>query len=447
MIPINITLSHYKRKEIQEEIIYSSKNKEIAARFNDKFGSRPDIVNYPKDILEFAKQGATSFHASEELWQNPLTLNPNLRRQELDDLRIGWDLVLDIDCGIFEYSKIAADLLIKALKYHNLKSVSCKFSGNKGFHIGVPFEAFPEIINNEKTELLFPDVPRRIAFYLKELIKKKLGEEIMKLENNDFSKIIEKTKENPKKIRYNEKNEFGDKIPKLNAEPFLNIDTILISSRHLYRIPYSLHEKSGLVSLPIDPSEVSKFKKEQAEPKNIQVSKFRFLERENVIKGEAKQLIVQTFDFTSNKEEEIKIESKKEFEIPQDALNEELFPPCIKLLLKNEIKDGRKRGIFILLNFLTSVGWDYDSVEKLLKEWNKKNQEPLREVYLKGQIRHHKQSRKKILPPNCSNQMYMLDIGVCKPDNLCSKIKNPTSYALRKGFYLNKKKPIKNKKK
>ena len=116
----------------------------------------------------------------------------------------------------------------------------------------------------------------------------------------------------------------------------------------------------------------------------------------------------------------------------------DFFPPCILMLMSGCKEDGRKRAVFILCNFLTSVGWDYNAMENLLKEWNKKNKEPLREVYLLGQIRHHKQSRKKILPPNCSNEMYMLGIGVCKPDNLCSKIKNPVSYALRKGLYSKK---------
>ena len=259
----------------------------------------------------------------------------------------------------------------------------------------------------------------------------------MRFEGNDFSKIMQKTDKAETEIKYFEKNEFGDKIGLLNAEPFLNIDTILISSRHLYRMPYSLHEKSGLVSLPINPSKVLEFEKEDAKPENVKVSRFRFLDRENVIKNETRHLIMQAFDFTLNKEEEIKIAGKREYEIPQAALKDELFPPCIKLIL-NGLEDGRKRALFILCNFLTSVGWDYSAMEKLLREWNKKNKEPLREVYLLGQIRHHKQSRKKILPPNCSNEMYMLGIGVCKPDNLCSKIKNPVSYALRKGFYLKK---------
>ena len=65
MIPINVSLSHYKRDDIQEEIIYNSKDREVAARFNDQFGKRPDVLRHANDILELAKQGATSFHASD----------------------------------------------------------------------------------------------------------------------------------------------------------------------------------------------------------------------------------------------------------------------------------------------------------------------------------------------------------------------------------------------
>ena len=324
-------------------------------------------------------------------------------------------------------------MVIKALKFNDVKAISCKFSGNKGFHIGVPFEAFPERIGNQETKNLFPDAARRIAFYIKELIKKPLGEKIMHYEKNNFSNIIEKTKENTNKITYYEKNKFGDNIAKLNAEPFLNIDTILISSRHLFRMPYSLHEKSGLASVPLNPAEVLDFEKEYANPKNVKVSEFRFLDREKVAKGDARKLLMQAFDFSAKREEEMNAETKRDYEI-KDAMPENFFPPCIKLISRG-LADGRKRALFILINFLTSLGWGYDDIEKYLHEWNKKNAEPLRENYLVGQLRYHKSQKKKILPANCNNLMYYVNIGVCRPDNLCSKIKNPVSYSIRKSFF------------
>ena len=436
MIPISVSLSHYKRTDIRDEMIGNSKDREVAAKFNESFAKRPDILRHSNDILELAKQGATSFHASEELWKNPLQLDPSLRRQELDSLRIGWDLVLDIDCGFFDYSKIAADLVVKALKFHNIKSISCKFSGNKGFHIGVPFEAFPEKVKNDETKKLFPEAPKKIALYIREMIKQPLGDSILKFESNNFNTIIEKTGKKPSDILY-----YKDKVRSLNSEPFLNIDTVLISSRHLYRMPYSLHEKSGLISTPLNPDKVLLFKKEFAIPKNARISKHRFLDREHVENDEAKQLLIQSMDFGA-KEDVVISKSEKEFNAPENALPEELFPPCIKLIL-NGLEDGKKRALFILINFFTSIGWDYESIEKRLKEWNSKNKEQLREVYLIGQLRYHKQVQKKILPPNCSNETYMLGIGVCKPDSLCAKIKNPAQYTTRRAWLMNSGKKIK----
>lgn len=425
MLPLNVTLSHYKRRDIQEEMIRAAENREIAVRYNDKFGSRPDVLNNPNDVLELAKQKATSFHCSEELWSNPLRLSPSMKKHEIEDLRIGWDLVLDIDCDFYEYSKIAADLLIKALKFCDVKSISCKFSGNKGFHIGVPFDAFPEKVHNQDVRLLFPDGLKRIAAYLSEIIKKELAKKI--LNKGDISAITGKTGKS-----FNELVKNGE----FNPYSVLTIDTLLISSRHLYRMPYSLHEKSGLVSVPIDPEKVLEFEKEYAKPQNLKISKFIFLDKEKAIKGEAKKLIVQAFDFSSKMEDVISAERKKGYEI-EDAVPEKFFPPCIKLI-SNGLADGRKRSLFILINFLTSLGWGYKEIEDYLKEWNKKNTEALRDNYLLGQLRYHKTQKKKILPPNCSNNMYYLDIGVCKPDNLCSKIKNPVSYSIRKSVFLRK---------
>ena len=119
MIHLSTALLHYKRADVQQAIVEHASNKEVAARFNDSFGKRPDVLQYPNDVLDMAKKGATSFHCSEELWSNPLHLRPLMNRKDLDELRIGWDLVLDIDCKFIEYSKIAADLIVQALKHHN----------------------------------------------------------------------------------------------------------------------------------------------------------------------------------------------------------------------------------------------------------------------------------------------------------------------------------------
>jgi hypothetical protein len=47
--------------------------------------------------------------------------------------------------------------------------------------------------------------------------------------------------------------------------------------------------------------------------------------------------------------------------------------------------------------------------------------------------------KKPILPPNCKE--FYQSIEICNPDELCSKIKNPVNYVVRKNFYADKKLP------
>ena len=64
-------------------------------------------------------------------------------------------------------------------------------------------------------------------------------------------------------------------------------------------------------------------------------------------------------------------------------------------------------------------------------EWNEKNKPPLRETYIRGQLRWHKNRNTSILPPNCDNEAYYKSFGACKPDEVCRHIKNPVGYPLR----------------
>ena len=196
-------------------------------------------------------------------------------------------------------------------------------------------------------------------------------------------------------------------------------------------MPYSLHEKSGLVSLPIDPSRVMEFKKDMAHPDKVLMPIFGFLER-NVEKESARRLLIQALDFDVKLEEEKKLKEEKKYEeiVIESPIKEQLFPPCIKKILQG-MEDGKKRGIFCLMNFLGKIGWNKQEITKFLHDWNKeKNSEPLREVYLKGQMSGFQPGAK--LPPNCNNDAYYTGLDVCKPDGLCQKIKNPVNYTILK---------------
>tara|TARA_Y100000310_G_scaffold206740_1_gene207172 strand:+ start:3450 stop:5039 length:1590 start_codon:yes stop_codon:yes gene_type:complete len=493
----NPFLLFYSRRDVQEELAEHSLNREIVPKFGNIFGKRPDVVKYPNDVFELAKQGATSFHASEELWKNPLNISTELKKHELDNLRIGWDLMIDIDCPVWEYSKLIAHFVVKSLKRHNINSISCKFSGNKGFHIAIPFETFPSTYQDNETRLLFPDAARTLAAYLIEDIDqdKEFSSIIL---SKGIDSVIEKTKLDYNTLVLNlckscktvvkkkhakfeyicstcaaretiEKDELFKKCKKcnkqmekkeltpssscpncksketyekFNVEEILNIDAIMLSSRHLYRMPYSMHEKSGLVSIPVDVEKIMDFDKKQASPFNLKIPPFKFLDKEKAIKNESTTLFDKAFalkaeiDSEKKQREDLKHKvyessSDVKFEQIQEAIPEELFPPCITLILKG-IEDGKKRAIFSLVNFLATVGWDHDKIESRLKEWNSKNKPPLKENYVTGQIRYHKQFKKNILPPNCNNEMYMKGINVCQPDNYCARIKNPANYSIRK---------------
>ena len=68
-----IAPSYYSRKDVLNAIFEFSANREISRRYFEGFGKRPDSFQYPSDILALVKRGATSFHCSEEIWDDPLS--------------------------------------------------------------------------------------------------------------------------------------------------------------------------------------------------------------------------------------------------------------------------------------------------------------------------------------------------------------------------------------
>ena len=427
MVTISEALLYYKRKDVQRAIVEHAADKEISGCFNMKgFSKRPDILQYPNEVLEMVKRGITSFHCSEEIWKNPLQISSTVPKARLNEMRKGWDLLLDIDCPELELSKMAAHFLVEALEFHEIKSIYVKFSGNHGFHIAVPFEAFPIEVYGKETRTLFPEAPRRIAAYLQHMIEPHLRKAMLEKYNiPEIAKLINKPQ---------------SEITKENIlQPFevLDIDTVLISSRHMYRMPYSFNEKSGLVSIPITADQILTFQKPQARPEKVKVTNIKFIER-NIPRHQATKLFIEAFDFklpSKNKQ----ITTKQTFERIEGIVPEDLFPPCIHNIF-NGIEDGKKRALFILGNFLSSLNWPKAQITTRIKEWNLKNPSPLPDSYIDGQLNSLNQKNSSVLPPNCQNISYYKDLGICTPDNLCSKIKNPVNYSKRKMFALKRSK-------
>jgi len=416
---------YYSRKDVQEALLEAAKNREIVGVFsNGNFGKRPNVLVYPQDILEMVKEGVVSFHGSVERWSNPMVLESGMIKQELDELRIGWDLIIDPDCPDFEIAKLTTNLIVEALKDHGIKKYSIKLTGGKSFHIGLPFEIFPEKINLIETKGLYPELPQKIIEYLKNYIREQLKEEILAIDNPlAIAEKIEKT--------------IAEITDKDGLDPLkvVQIDSMLVSSRHMFRLPFSLHEKTLLVSLPVEVSELNQLKKEDADPLKVKFET-KFLDRKPSLK-EANTLIIEAMDWFLKHRI---VEERTPYRGPKRRIreiNKNYFPPCILKIL-NGISDGRKRSVFILNNFLRNMGWSSDKVETELIQWDEKNKPPLPQRYVKTQFRWHNRQSRNLLPPNCDNQNFYISMGVCLPDHICKAgsnkitIKNPVNYPFRK---------------
>ncbi len=398
---------YYEQDELVDRLVGVAEYREIAPTYPQGYGRRPDAVNFPGDFLQLVEDGAVAFHASVERWRNPLLIDDV---KDMDDLREGWDLVVDIDCDhSFELAKDTAELVVRELRQHGIENIGVKFSGNRGFHIGVRAEAFPDRVSGEDLPELYPRLPRAIIDYIRDELRDEMKR---KVEEYGLGSEMETDEgEDPYQVSDIENN-WGQ--------------------RHLFRLPYSLHDGSWLVSLPIEPDDIQDFEKEQAEMDRVDFET-GFLD--SYEEDEATNLVVQAMDYIEeNRREELKKKkerSERDFETPEDAIPEEYWPPTIHNILEG-LEDGRKRGLFILINFFNTVGYSWPEIRDRVWEWNDRNAEPLREAYVKSQLNWHERREEEVPPPNYDANGYYRDMQVYEGDNLEEKVSNPVSYAFRK---------------
>ena len=408
-----ITHLYYSNPEVQKAIFTFSKNRETVPRYFEGFGKRPDTLEYPGDVFGLVQKGATSFHVSQEIWEDVLKISTSLKPEDFDELRSGWDLLLDIDSKYIDYSKILVELIVKLFKFHGVKNFGIKFSGSKGFHVIVPWKAFPKEINETPTKNMFPEWPRILTKYIMKMTEKELIEKVTHLSKPGFSKYV-RDFQAPKEV-----------MP----------DLILVSPRHLFRAPYSLHEKTSLASVVIKPEELENFQLKDARPLKMEIRNFMPEAEE----GEASELLREALDWHKTLPQEERPETgKRDFKnfkkvdlkelIGEKKVSDRFFPPAIKKILLG-IPDGRKRAVFILLNFFRSIGLERKELEERLYAWNKKNPIPLQEGYIRSQLSWSYRN-KSVLPPNFDKDYYK-GIGVVPtPEEL--RYKNPSNYAIKK---------------
>jgi predicted RNA-binding Zn-ribbon protein involved in translation (DUF1610 family) len=504
-----ITRLYYSNPKILEAMTKFSQDREVVPRYFEGFGKRPDKIQYPSDIMGLVNRGATSFHASEELWNDSLSLNNEMTQEEMSKMRKSWDLLIDVDSPFLDYSKIATRLVIDFLERYGVKNYGLKFSGSKGFHIIVSGKAFPEEYDGMKMKENFPEWPRAICEFIikriraefnkqtsseediqnlstrtnlgreeivetvcpecnRPMVRDKVvtykcnlcGNEIMLKKSiianrrvircnmdDSLTKLVKEEeifrcpdcKISNQKIEFKEgdkishdgrssmKNYREDVVESIKEEKRGNLDLVLVAPRHLFRMPYSLHEKTALASVVIKKEELDSFAPQDANPLKIKIQDFM----PNNAREEARELLAAALEWkkTVTTEEEKSYKKYSSYDkIDIAGVTEEMFPEPIKKLLKG-LKEGKKRGLFILVTFLRSLNFPADYINQKTREWNKLNEPPLKEGYVKSQIDWHLRQKKTILPPNYENPSFYRDLGLLdkKPE-----AKNPVSEVIRK---------------
>lgn len=471
-------LAYYSRKDVQEFLLNFCKGREVAGVFaSGAFSERPNVLKYPGDIMHMVREGVVAFHGSVERWSNPMNLKSDV---DYNDLRAGWELILDFDCEQTDHGKVAAKVFRDVLAGFGVSNISLKFTGGTGFHLGVPWESIPEKVTYDvqsasahamadrpksrysggvivtstprgkkyvsprsgwkaaeeasyiSTAQQFPELGRRVLEFLKLEGEQKLREALLeKWSMDELAAAVGRPVDALK-----------DKDMGLNPYKVVGVDSVLISPRHLFRLPYSLHEKSGLVSLPFKFGDLDSFSKEHAFHENVKVE-MGFLgitaSGSPPRQDDAAKLFTRAIEWAV---EQKKFEQKTALETRGRSRHAptpcELFPPCIKNIL-NGLSDGRKRALFILTNFLRTENWEQEAIEVLLKGWNERNNPHLPESLLANHLRSV-EKKPPVPPPNCVQDGWYEDFEVCKPDETCGQnkgVKNPVTYPakLREKYY------------
>ena len=168
---------YYSSDKISSILAKNSKEREVAGAFFDgTYDSRPNALQFATDVTQMVKKGVVSFHFSVEHWKNPMAI----QEKNYGKLRIGWDLLIDIDSKLgLDESKAAVMIIRDILGKYGIKNFGLKFSGRRGFHVCLPWAMFPKEINYGKAEVMYPEVPRILSSFLRDKISDALMKELL----------------------------------------------------------------------------------------------------------------------------------------------------------------------------------------------------------------------------------------------------------------------------
>lgn len=236
------TLPFLKHRKVAVEQVFDKNI--IYRRHGDK--GLPDksgwiTINSAKQIKDWAKLHVYSFHPH-------MNGDPSASSGRGRDV---W-LVMDIDGrmeSMFNLTKIAAYEMSKLLDRKKVSHL-IKFSGNRGFHI------LWSLGNITPNWLKLRKIIRGLTSELEKILQQKYSQQF-------YAKL---PKSSPILT-----NNLADK----KASKAILIDDRIIHKNGMIRSPYSIHPKTGLVSLPLNPLAVLKFNKEMALPSKVKIEKVK----------------------------------------------------------------------------------------------------------------------------------------------------------------------------
>jgi len=230
------------------------------------------------------------FFMSVESFSDPTLLE----REDPNHIRVSWDFFLDLDCDEeFDAARKAAYKAKQVLEKFNIENYILKFSGRRGFHLLIPGLSL-DIFQPGEFRLAYPKLAVMLARF--------------------FEAVI--------------------------YEPKVKVDLSVYKPRQLMRAPYSWHEKTGLLSIPLD--DPLKFKLEDAKPENTKIHSLYI--KGDV--GEARKLLEAVRDWIEDQgEEEPGLKILSYGKIKQDARGY----GWVERLLEHPVDDGRHRILWLIV--------------------------------------------------------------------------------------------------
>jgi len=338
-------LEWYKRSDVLQALLAQLVNREVWVSAENYVSPRPRAAKGDSDLLNLMPTGRIcSIYASIESFSNPLLL----ATEKVESLRVTWDFVLDVDSSLgLGEAKRCTKAILSLLRDYDLHSARVKFSGRRGFHVLIDGGAFDCFATRSEFLEAYPIVPLQVARFI-----------VASLRPSDRRGV--------------------------------EIDAAIYTPRHLIRIAYSLHHKSGLVSLPLAPDAIEQFSLEATKPVQSMGVDWDWL------KAKAKPMEAsKLLDYVAKWLQRGK-PHRRGLKVLTSGSHKALGragrnPPCVQTLLKEgfsrRLEGHRNRVLFAVLTGIRRLSFALTPEE--LEKLNMRSERRLPEGELRYQISYH----------------------------------------------------------